>query len=91
MKEYIIDVSNIRLILNNKKEAITKEEKIAVIAHENGFSGKLLIETLNDFPVSYQDMDEVERGYFMVGYAFGQKDHKQLDLDKYIEGNLTTH
>ena len=36
-------------------------------------------------------MDEVERGYFMVGYAFGQKDHKQLDLDKYIEGNLTTH
>jgi len=86
-----IDAEKIRELVDGKVMPETKPEEIAVASYERALGGDLLIYVVTDFPVLYDEMNEEERGYFLVGYAFGQFDHKQLDQDRFKTGTQTTH
>jgi len=87
----IINPQLIKDLIDGKREPATNEESIALAAYEEGFGGEMLMYVLNDFPMSYDDMTDVERGYFLIGYCIGQVAHNELDTDKLVKGNQTVH
>ena len=82
-----IDPSRVQELLYQDVKPVNISEKCLIIAFERGKIGDLMSNLIDNFPIEYTTLNELQKDFLLIGYALGQNYYIDIENKKCFNGN----